>query len=247
MVDTQDGQPSCVIFICREVMTQQSIKFIVFDLDGTLLDSVPDLAVAADQAVRALGFPSVSEEQVRDYVGNGADVLIGRSLSQSLTINPDLTDKVRAEARVLFDDFYEQSGHKLSHLYPTVKETLEELHQAGFTMAIVTNKPSKFVPHILEQHGIAQYFVDVLGGDAFPEKKPNPVALNWLMNKHQLQPSDMLMVGDSKNDILAAKNAGCASFGLTYGYNHGEPIAASNPDVVADKLSELLEMVAVSA
>ncbi len=228
-------------------MTQQSIKFIAFDLDGTLLDSVPDLAVAADQAVRSLGFAPVSEEQVRDYVGNGADVLIARSLSQSLTINPDLTEKVRAEARVLFDDFYEQSGHKLSHLYPTVKETLQELHQAGFTMAIVTNKPSKFVPHILEQHGIAQYFVDVLGGDAFPEKKPDPVALNWLMDKHQLKPSDMLMVGDSKNDILAAKNAGCASFGLTYGYNHGEPISASNPDFVADQLAELLEIVAVSA
>ncbi len=228
-------------------MTQQSIKFIAFDLDGTLLDSVPDLAVAADQAVRSLGFAPVSEEQVRDYVGNGADVLIARSLSQSLTINPDLTDKVLAEARVLFDDFYEQSGHKLSHLYPTVKETLEELHQAGFTMAIVTNKPSKFVPHILEQHGIEKYFVDVLGGDAFPEKKPNPVALNWLMDKHQLQPSDMLMVGDSKNDILAAKNAGCTSFGLTYGYNHGEPISASNPDFVADQLAELLEIVAVSA
>lgn len=228
-------------------MTQQSIKFIAFDLDGTLLDSVPDLAIAADQAVQALGYPSVSVEQVRDYVGNGADVLIGRSLSQSLTINPELSDELRAEARELFDEFYEQSGHKLSNLYPTVKETLEELHQAGFTMAVVTNKPSKFVPHILEQHGIAKYFVDVLGGDAFPEKKPNPVALNWLMEKHQVQPLEMLMVGDSKNDILAAKNAGCTSFGLTYGYNHGEPISASNPDFVADKLSELLEVVAVSA
>ncbi|MDF5073537.1 HAD hydrolase-like protein, partial [Vibrio parahaemolyticus] len=94
-------------------MTQQDIKFIAFDLDGTLLDSVPDLAVAADQAVQALGFPSVSEEQVRDYVGNGADVLIGRSLSQSLTINPELSEELRAKARVLFDDYYEQSGHKL--------------------------------------------------------------------------------------------------------------------------------------
>ncbi|NMV11770.1 HAD-IA family hydrolase, partial [Vibrio parahaemolyticus] len=90
-------------------------------------------------------------------------------------------------------------------------------------------------------------FVDVLGGDAFPEKKPNPVALNWLMEKHQIQPSEMLMVGDSKHDILAAKNAGCASFGLTYGYNHGEPISASNPDFVADSLAELLDVVAVSA
>ncbi|HAS6216147.1 phosphoglycolate phosphatase [Vibrio vulnificus] len=228
-------------------MTQQEIKLIAFDLDGTLLDSVPDLAVAADQATRAVGFPGVTELQVRDYVGNGADILIGRALSQSLTINPELSDELRAQARELFDDFYQQTGHKLSHLYPTVKETLKELHQAGFTLALVTNKPSKFVPDVLQQHGIADYFVDVLGGDSFPEKKPNPIALNWLMKKHQIQPTEMLMVGDSKNDILAAKNAGCASFGLTYGYNHGEPIAASEPDFVADSLAQLLDVVLVSA
>ncbi|HDY8141347.1 TPA: phosphoglycolate phosphatase [Vibrio vulnificus] len=228
-------------------MTQQEIKLIAFDLDGTLLDSVPDLAVAADQVTRAVGFPGVTELQVRDYVGNGADILIGRALSQSLTINPELSDELRAQARELFDDFYQQTGHKLSHLYPTVKETLKELHQAGFTLALVTNKPSKFVPDVLQQHGIADYFVDVLGGDSFPEKKPNPIALNWLMEKHQIQPTEMLMVGDSKNDILAAKNAGCASFGLTYGYNHGEPIAASEPDFVADSLAQLLDVVLVSA
>ncbi|HFQ5258009.1 TPA: phosphoglycolate phosphatase [Vibrio vulnificus] len=228
-------------------MTQQEIKLIAFDLDGTLLDSVPDLAVAADQATREVGFPGVTELQVRDYVGNGADILIGRALSQSLTINPELSDELRAQARELFDDFYQQTGHKLSHLYPTVKETLKELHQAGFTLALVTNKPSKFVPDVLQQHGIADYFVDVLGGDSFPEKKPNPIALNWLMEKHQIQPTEMLMVGDSKNDILAAKNAGCASFGLTYGYNHGEPIAASEPDFVADSLAQLLDVVLVSA
>lgn len=228
-------------------MTQHMIKLIAFDLDGTLLDSVPDLAVAAQQTMQDLGFPSVSESQVRDYVGNGADILIGRALSQSLQINPELSETLRAKARVLFDDYYAQSGHKLSHLYPTVKETLDCLHQAGFIMALVTNKPSKFVPEILEQHGIASYFVDVLGGDAFAEKKPNPVALNWLMEKHHIQSSEMLMVGDSKNDILAAKNAGCLSFGLTYGYNHGEPIAQSIPDFVADSLKELLDIVAVSA
>ncbi|EIO4106081.1 TPA: phosphoglycolate phosphatase [Vibrio vulnificus] len=228
-------------------MTQQEIKLIAFDLDGTLLDSVPDLAVAADQATRAVGFPGVTELQVRDYVGNGADILIGRALSQSLTISPELSDELRTQARELFDDFYQQTGHKLSHLYPTVKETLKALHQAGFTLALVTNKPSKFVPDVLQQHGIADYFVDVLGGDSFPEKKPNPIALNWLMEKHQIQPTEMLMVGDSKNDILAAKNAGCASFGLTYGYNHGEPISASKPDFVADSLAQLLDVVLVSA
>jgi len=223
------------------------IKLIAFDLDGTLLDSVPDLAVAADQAVQALGYPAVTEAQVRDYVGNGADVLIGRSLSRSLTVSPDLAPELQAKARVLFDDYYEQSGHKLSHLYPTVKETLAELHQAGFIMALVTNKPSKFVPDVLAKHGIDQYFVDVIGGDTFPEKKPNPMALNWLLEKHGCQPQQMLMVGDSSNDIKAAKNAGCHSFGLTYGYNHGEPISASEPDYVADTLADLAELLTVSA
>lgn len=228
-------------------MISNNIKLIAFDLDGTLLDSVPDLALAADQAVRALGYPGVSEEKVRDYVGNGADVLVGRALSQSMTIDPELSDELLVKARELFDDFYDKSGHQLSHLYPAVKATLAELKQAGFTLALVTNKPSKFVPEILEQHGLDTFFVDVLGGDAFPEKKPNPVALNWLMEKHNCQPQEMLMVGDSKNDILAAKNAGCYSFGLTYGYNHGEPISASNPDFVADIIADLVDVVAVSA
>lgn len=224
-----------------------NIKLIAFDLDGTLLDSVPDLAIAADQAAQALGYPAVSEQQVRDYVGNGADVLIGRSLSRSLTVDPSLSPELLTKARELFDDYYEQSGHKLSHLYPAVKETLAELHQAGFTLALVTNKPSKFVPDVLAKHGIDQYFSDVIGGDTFAEKKPNPIALNWLLDKHNCQPSDMLMVGDSSNDIKAAKNAGCRSFGLTYGYNHGEPIADSQPDFVADSIAELIDAVAVCA
>ncbi len=223
------------------------IKLIAFDLDGTLLDSVPDLAVAADQAVQALGFEGVTELEVRDYVGNGADILIGRSLSRSLVINPELSAELRVKARELFDDFYEQTGHKLSHLYSNVQQTLESLHQAGFILALVTNKPSKFVPHVLQQHNIAQYFTDVIGGDTFPNKKPDPMALNWLLEKHQVDASQMLMVGDSKNDILAAKNTGCASFGLTYGYNHGEPIANANPDFVADDIAQLLDVVAVSA
>ncbi|MCG3725209.1 phosphoglycolate phosphatase [Vibrio cincinnatiensis] len=225
----------------------QPIKLIAFDLDGTLLDSVPDLAMAADQAVQALGFSGVSEHQVRDYVGNGADVLIARCLSQSLHIDPSLTPDLRQQARERFDDYYAKTGHKLSHLYPHVKQTLVQLYQAGFILALVTNKPSKFVPDVLAQHGIREFFSDVIGGDAFAEKKPNPMALEWLLEKYQLAPQQMLMVGDSKNDILAAKNAGCASFGLTYGYNHGEPISDSDPDVVADDIAQLIDVVMVYA
>ncbi|MFA0439397.1 phosphoglycolate phosphatase [Vibrio sp. 10N.286.49.C2] len=220
-----------------------SIKLVVFDLDGTLLDSVPDLALAADQAVQALGYPSVTEEQVRDYVGNGADVLIARSLSQSVTVNPDLSSELCDKARVLFDDFYAASGHKLSHLYANVHSTLDTLVANGYTVALLTNKPSKFVPELLEQHQLDKYFTHVLGGDAFPNKKPDPVALNWLMEQEHVSPHEVLMVGDSQNDILAARNAGCLAFGLTYGYNHGEPIANAKPDFVADDVAEVLNAV----
>ncbi|OEF30072.1 phosphoglycolate phosphatase [Vibrio rumoiensis] len=227
-------------------MALQDIQLIAFDLDGTLLDSVPDLAVAADQTVQSLGFPSVSEEEVRDWVGNGADILIGRALSRNIVVDQALDTDVWKEARIRFDDFYQQGGHKLSHLYANVTDTLKALHGSGFKLALVTNKPSKFVPDVLAQHGIADLFVDVIGGDTFEQKKPDPMALNWLLNKHQVTPEQMLMVGDSKNDILAAKNAGCHSFALTYGYNHGEPISDSAPDFVADNIAEMLDVLAVS-
>jgi phosphoglycolate phosphatase len=224
-------------------MSSTPIKLVIFDLDGTLLDSVPDLAQAADETVKALGYKSVSVDNVRDYVGNGADILIGRCLSQSITVDSNLSSELLTKARSLFDEFYEQTGHKASVLFPMVKETLSALHAQGIRLAIVTNKPSKFVPEILRQHQIAEFFDDVLGGDAFETRKPDPVALNWLMEKYSLTPQEVVMVGDSKNDILAAKNAQCCAFALTYGYNHGEPISDSNPDYVADQIDELLKVV----
>ncbi|KHT59340.1 phosphoglycolate phosphatase [Photobacterium gaetbulicola] len=225
-------------------MSQLSgIDFIAFDLDGTLLDSVPDLADAADKTMRALGRAGVTVEQVTTWIGNGADILIGRALSQSVDVDPDLDPALHREARALFDRFYEEGGHEKSALYPGVKETLAAFHAAGLPMAIVTNKPAQFVPHLLEEHGIAEYFVDVIGGDTFPLKKPDPYALNWLLDKHQITAEKMLMVGDSRNDILAAKAASCYVVGLTYGYNYGQPISESNPDIVLDHFSHLAEVV----
>ncbi len=223
-------------------MSLGKIQLIAFDLDGTLLDSVPDLALAVDQSVRALGYAAVSEEQVRDWVGNGADILMGRAISRSMTVDPELDPALQIKGRELFNQFYAECGHALSQLYPTVKETLQRLYDAGYKLALVTNKPSVFVPEILQQHHLSDLFVDVIGGEDFPLRKPDPMALNWLLDKHGLSAEEILMVGDSKNDVLAAKNACCPSFALTYGYNHGEPIENSEPDYIADEMAELLTL-----
>lgn len=215
------------------------VKFIAFDLDGTLVDSVPDLTVAVDQTMRALDQQGVTEEQVREWVGNGADSLVARALSQSYHIDPSISEKQKQQARAQFDHFYTLCGHGESHLYPSVKETLESLCAEGYQLAIVTNKPGQFVPDILQQHKIDHLFVEVVGGDALPKRKPDPMPLEYLMEKYGVEHNQMILVGDSKNDILAAKNAGICSVALPYGYNHGEPIEDSNPDFLIEQLSGL--------
>lgn len=223
-------------------MSLNNIKLIAFDLDGTLLHSVPDLTIGVDAAVQALGYPAVTEEQVSEWVGNGVEILLSRAICRSLTVSSNLDREELAKATDVFNQAYANSGHKSSYLYPTVKETLEKLFADGFKLAVVTNKPSTFVPEILQQHEIEHLFVDVIGGEDFPVRKPDPIALNWLLEKHQLSSAEMLMVGDSKHDIQAAKNAHCQSFALTYGYNHGEPISDYHPDYVADKMADLLTL-----
>ncbi|ACH65654.1 MULTISPECIES: phosphoglycolate phosphatase [Aliivibrio] len=224
----------------------EDIKLIAFDLDGTLLDSVPDLARAVDLAMQDMGYPRVTLEQASHWIGNGADVLVSRALSQNYIVKDDLDAELIKQARARLDQHYHDGGHQLSHLYPDVKDTLERLHQQGYTLALVTNKPSQFVPELLEQHQLTHLFSDVIGGDTFAEKKPNPFALNWLLDKHGLTAPQMLMVGDSKNDIQAAQAAGCHSFALTYGYNHGEPISDSQPDVVSDEFKYLLAVLSMA-
>ena len=225
----------------------RGVKLVAFDLDGTMVDSCPDLHDAADKTCKAMNKPGVSIEQVAGYIGNGADVLIARCISGSLEEDPSLTPETKTEARVLFDKFYTEGEHRLSTLYPDVASTLSSLRDAGLILVVVTNKPAEFAPHVLEVAGIREYFEDVVGGDTFPKKKPDPVALKWLMEKHgvpssallllcdaliasarplitqcliwftqystvssvvihlayQVKPEEMVMVGDSRNDILA--------------------------------------------
>ncbi|WP_434360802.1 phosphoglycolate phosphatase [Parasalinivibrio latis] len=217
-----------------------AVKYIAFDLDGTLIDSVPELAVAVQMAMTDLGRTPPAAEKVRTWVGNGADVLIGRALSDSIEVDPELPDALRAEARARFDFHYHNNGHEGTKVYDDVIETLQTLKASGYQLGIITNKPSQFVPDILAELGIDSLFDDVFGGDAFPVKKPDPMPLNHLREKYGLAQDELMMVGDSRNDILAAKNAGIASVGLTYGYNYGESIAISGPELVTGQFADLL-------
>ncbi|WP_076412404.1 phosphoglycolate phosphatase [Shewanella sp. UCD-KL12] len=218
----------------------KNIKAIAFDLDGTLIDSVPDLAAATQATLEELGLASCSQEQVRGWVGNGAQVLMSRALSFALDREVESEELENAMSR--FMHHYQVHLQQHSLLYPGVKESLAQLAQLGFPLAIVTNKPHKFTLPLLEAFRIRDYFSTILGGDSLAKMKPDPMPLTHILADWQLEQSELLMVGDSKNDILAAKAAGITSIGLTYGYNYGEDIGLSGPNAVCEQFSEIMTL-----
>ncbi|EIX9052046.1 TPA: phosphoglycolate phosphatase [Klebsiella oxytoca] len=232
-----------------------NIRGVAFDLDGTLVDSAPGLTAAVDNALYALELPMAGEERVVTWIGNGADVLIQRALTwarqERATLRAaqgkpsvDHDDIPQAEQqailRKLFDRYYGEVAEEGSFLFPAVADTLGALHAKGLPLALVTNKPTQFVAPILSSLDIAKYFTVVIGGDDVKNKKPHPEPLLMVAEKLGLAPAELLFVGDSRNDIQAAKAAGCCSIGLTYGYNYGEPISLSEPDYIFDQFNELL-------
>ncbi|GGA63805.1 phosphoglycolate phosphatase [Neiella marina] len=220
-------------------MKPEQIKGIAFDLDGTLLDSAPDLAAAVNAMLTAMGADPVAEIQVRHWVGNGMPVLVQRAM-QHIGADKSLFE----QAFSLFTQAYADDPTSRSTLYPGVAEALVQLHELRIPMAIITNKAARFLPAILSGFAIDGYFSQVIGGDSLPEKKPHPMPLQHVCQHWHIEPRQLLMVGDSKNDIEAGKAAGCMTLGLTYGYNYGEHIGLSNPDQVADNLLELVAQLA---
>ena len=233
----------------------QNIRGVAFDLDGTLVDSAPGLTAAVDNALYALELPMAGEERVVTWIGNGADVLIQRALTWARqeraalraaqgkpSVDHDDIPQAEQQAilRKLFDRYYGEVAEEGSFLFPAVADTLGALHAKGLPLALVTNKPTPFVAPILASLDIAKYFTVVIGGDDVKNKKPHPEPLLMVAEKLGLAPTELLFVGDSRNDIQAAKAAGCSSIGLTYGYNYGEPISLSEPDYIFDQFNELL-------
>lgn len=214
-------------------------QLIMFDLDGTLLDSVPDLAAAVDIMLERLQRSPAGVERVRHWVGNGALVLVQRALANDYAYD-GISEEQAAPALELFLQAYAEE-HSRSRLYPGAQETLGALHEAGVRLALVTNKPARFLPGLLQQHGLKGMFGWVVGGDSLPHKKPEPEGLLWVMEQAGVLAADSLFVGDSKNDIQAARAAGVCCAALTHGYNHGRPIRLEQPDWVMDHLTQLLD------
>lgn len=213
------------------------IQAIAFDLDGTLVDSVPGLALAAQRMLDDLSLPTVSNEQVKNWVGNGVDVLLERILK---SVNG--SESVFEHAKQLFNRHYDDVIDQGTQLFPHVISTLASLKQNQYPMALVTNKPKQFLPALLKSLQLEPYFSLVLGGGDVIKLKPHPAPLYQVMATFGLYHDQLLFVGDSKNDICAAKNAQCKTVGLTYGYNYGESITESHPDYVFDDFKDILTL-----
>ncbi|MCU5771851.1 phosphoglycolate phosphatase [Erwiniaceae bacterium BAC15a-03b] len=214
------------------------IRALAFDLDGTLVDSAPGLASALDQALLAMQLPAPGVERVSTWIGNGADIMVERALSWA-SGQPPHEDQSR-DARALFDKFYAATVESGSTLFPHVADVLAKLSQHNLPLAVVTNKPTPFVEPLLQSLGIAQHFSLIIGGDDVVVKKPHPAPLFLVLGTFGLLPQELLFVGDSRNDILAAQAAGCPCVGMTFGYNYGESITTSNPGLALDDFNDLL-------
>lgn len=218
-------------------MTDSAPLLILFDLDGTLVDSVPDLAASVTRTLEKLGHEAYPETTIRNWVGNGVDRLIKRALTNSMDAEPDESEFELALG--LFMDDYRENVCVDSVLCPAVIETLPLLISQGHTLGCVTNKASDFTVPLLEQLQIHQYFSVIVSGNDVAEKKPSPLSIEYAAKKMKLPLADVMMVGDSINDIQAAKNAGVTCVGVPGGYNHGAPISDANPDYLVETIADL--------
>lgn len=210
-------------------------KLVMFDLDGTLVDSVADIALSLNRGLADLGLPAVSIEQVKTWVGRGASRLVYCVLEHQRQ-SPDLHDELLAR----FMARYQESVCEVSTVYPGGHELLLACKAAGIRLACVTNKPYAPAKALLEALELLQPFDLLLGGDSLPHKKPHPLPLQHCLQHFGIKAGEALMVGDSRNDVEAAKAAGVKVVAVPWGYNHGEPIMAAQPDWLVDSLTELL-------
>ncbi len=225
--------------LLRELFQGELPRLVMFDLDGTLVDSVPDLAAAIDKTLRDLGRPAAGVVQVRNWVGNGARVLVRRALAGGLQ-HEHVDEALAEQALELFMQHY-ADNHVLTEVYPGVRQVLDWLREQQVEMAIVTNKPERFIAPLLDALGWQALFDAIVGGDTLAERKPSPAPLLHLAERFGIAPADALMVGDSRTDADAAHAAGMPLLLVRYGYHHGRVPATGDAVAFTDDLRSLLD------
>lgn len=212
------------------------MDLVIFDLDGTLIDSKLDLAHAVNATRTFMRLAPLEHDTVYSYVGNGAPVLIRRALG------PEAPDTQVQEALEFFLAYYRDHMLDYTVLYEGVRESLDRLRDARVKMAILTNKPERISKAIVEGLGVGGHFERVYGGNSFPRKKPDPVGIETLVEEIGAAREHTVMVGDSAVDIQTARNARVRSCGVTYGFQP-ETLAADPPDVLVDRFEQVADWV----
>ncbi len=215
-------------------------EMILIDVDGTLVDSVPDLAYCVDEMMKQMDMPLRGEDAVRNWVGNGVERLTRRALINALDGEPD--EALFEKAYPIFLELYAENTSKRSVLYPGVREGLDYLKAAGYKLGCVTNKAAQFTIPLLKDLGVHDEFEIIICGDTLEKKKPDPLPLLHAAEFFGVEPAKAMMLGDSMSDVKAARAAGFQIICMSYGYNHGEDIRDYNPDAVIDSMAELKDI-----
>jgi len=224
-------------------MTRPAIapRLVMFDLDGTLVETAPEICDAVNDTLRHFALAPVAQQQVNDWIGHGTHSLLVQALasSQGITEAAVRASATLAELAAVFKTHYALRCGTRSQPYPDVLDTLERLRLRGAHLAVVTNKESAYTQTVLDAHALTPYFGAIVCGDTFATKKPSPEGVLACLAQFGVAPSEALFVGDSSIDVATARNAGVAVWALPYGYNMGQPIASSAPDRLIATIAEI--------
>jgi phosphoglycolate phosphatase len=236
-----------MIRIFRPIPVER-LKLLVFDLDGTLIDSAQDLCNSVNATLREFNLAHLPDPAIAGFVGNGAPMLMRRSLAMSANIAlGEVDENLFANAYAFFLQYYREHKLDFTYAYEGVLDALKALHELHDApdgprriMAVLTNKPVRPARGICEGLGLAGYFLHIYGGDSFPLKKPDPQGLRSLMEQAGAQPEETVMIGDSKVDIETARNAGTWSVGCAFGFGP-QNLMETPPDVLVSSATEWTE------
>lgn len=217
------------------------VKAVVIDLDGTLLDTAEDLADAAEAMLVDMGMPAVSLAEIKTYIGNGVSRLVKRSLTRDMQAEPD--PALFEQALASYEKHYGAHVSRKSRVFPGVVEGLQALQAGGYRLACITNKAARFTHPLLKDTGLFNYFELILSGDTLSKKKPDPLPLLHACQVFDIEPGELLLIGDSLNDTQAARAAGCAVFCVPYGYNRGRPVSELDLDAVVQTLADAAKLI----